>query len=388
MRPMIEPAAGRLFDTYYRHTSHSSLEQLQYLTEEAYKLHERLRKLSKKNQGLLGLDEFLLLKALRNYSVHQDDFVGEAFGIRPDFARRIGLELQKVCLIKKSIVSQAINYEPPLKHGEDEKIARIKTQLVDFGDFYNIEPVIFNFMVKVYEKLIALNLTIPGQGFADIDLSYKNEVYYNYSHYITLEPSNVNAEIISENLIPLDDLKLNENSGLDDQDTDIFKSFAELELDYSELQTIEYSGNDYEAIRNTVMDKLRCDSVLLTFAQTSPKHIGLAFVTLDKAEFESEFTCFNIGKQKAVFEKHKISLDDVYYETRLGELLVLYIFNGNIFPVIIYQSELEVEQKSVKAISNSVDNSDEKPKKSLQADKKKKAKRKQAAKARKKQRKR
>lgn len=61
---MIEPCAGRLFDIYYRHTSNSSLESLQYLTEEAYKPHERLSRVGRKNEGLLYLDDFLLILIL------------------------------------------------------------------------------------------------------------------------------------------------------------------------------------------------------------------------------------------------------------------------------------------------------------------------------------
>ena len=178
MRPMIEPSAGRLFDIYYQYTSKEDLVALQSITEEAYKLHERLRKLSPKSKGLFDIDEFLLLKALRNYSVHRDDFVGKAYAVKRKFAEQNRLELQRVCLIDKKVVRLAINAEDPLESGEQEKVIKINQQLVDFGEFYNIEPVIFNFMVKVYEKLICLKLAIPGNGFAEIDRSDKCHVKY------------------------------------------------------------------------------------------------------------------------------------------------------------------------------------------------------------------
>jgi len=107
MRPMIEPAAGRLFDIYYQYTSKDDLVALQSLSEEAYKLHERLSKLLPKNKGLIELDEFLLLKALRNYSVHRDDFIGKAYAVKRTFAEQHQLELQRVCLIDKKVVRVA-----------------------------------------------------------------------------------------------------------------------------------------------------------------------------------------------------------------------------------------------------------------------------------------
>ncbi|NRB80665.1 MAG: hypothetical protein HRU38_18695, partial [Saccharospirillaceae bacterium] len=264
MRPMIEPSAGRLFDIYYRHVRNSTLEDLQSLTEEAYKLHERLRKLNKNNDGLLDLDEFLLLKALRNYSVHQGEFIGEAFSIKEDFAQQLGMELGKVCLIDKAVVTQAINFEPPLENGEGNKVARIKTQLVDFGDYYNIEPVIFNFMVKVYEKLVALQLSIPGKGFTELEHTYKKEIYHNYPHYIKLQPSNVDAHIITQNLIPLSEVNFEEMTGLVDEKDDPF-NFNELALDCSDLEVVSYTSTDeYEALRHALIKKIMAHPEILT----------------------------------------------------------------------------------------------------------------------------
>ena len=72
----IEQSAKRLFDTYYRHVKSSSLEELHNILEEAYKLHERLKLVPGEKKGLHNIDEFQLLKTLRNYSVHKGDFFG------------------------------------------------------------------------------------------------------------------------------------------------------------------------------------------------------------------------------------------------------------------------------------------------------------------------
>ncbi|NRB80249.1 MAG: hypothetical protein HRU38_16535, partial [Saccharospirillaceae bacterium] len=104
-----------------------------------------------------------------------------------------------------------------------------------------------------------------------------------------------------------------------------------------------------------------------------------------------EISCFNISKQKAIFEEHNIELDNIYYETITGDILVLHIHDGNIFPVIIYQYELAIKTTTIpsrtfseSSVSTISETDLEEKRKALQkAEKKKKAKRKQAAKAKK-----
>lgn len=340
MRPMIEPAAGRLFDIYYQYTSKDDLVALQSLSEEAYKLHERLSKLLPKNKGLIGLDEFLLLKALRNYSVHRDDFIGKAYAVKRTFAEQHQLELQRVCLIDKKVVRVALNSEKPLAFGEQEKVSKIGSQLVDFGEFYNIEPVIFNFMVKVYEKLIALNLTIPGEGFAEIDKSYKNEVYHNFPHYVSLQNVNVKNEDILSNITPLKDINISSNQGLLAEEEDPFNNITVLDLDSSNYTVMDYEGSDYEAMHDAMLKKITDDPEILKVARLAPKHLGVAFVNSNDANKAPEVTAFNINKQKSAFQADGVNLDPTYYETTAYELLVLLILDNKIFPVIIYKNSL------------------------------------------------
>lgn len=348
MRPMIEPAAGRLFDIYYQYTAKEDLVALQSLTEEAYKLHERLRKLSPNNKGFFELDEFLLLKALRNYSVHKDDFIGKAYAVKRQFVEQHQLELQRVCLIEKKVVRSALNAEKPLEFGEKEKVSKVNTQLVDFGEFYNIEPVIFNFMVKVYEKLIALKLTIPGEGFAEIDKSYKNEIYHNYPHYVSLQSIKVKNEDIISNITPLKEINISDNKGLVTEEDDLFNKFSILDINYKELSVASYEQDDYETIRQATLKKITQDPSMLLVAKSTQKHIGMALVSKSSPKATGEVLWFNINKQRAELQANGIDLDSLYYETTAYELLVLYIHDNIIFPVVIYKSELIVPVNTIK----------------------------------------
>lgn len=343
MRPIIEPAAGRLFDIYYQYTAQADLVALQSLTEEAYKLHERLRKSSPNNQGLFEIDEFLLLKALRNYSVHKDDFQGKAYSVNKKFAQQHHLELLRVCLIDKKVVRLAINAESTLEVGEQSKNDKIKKQLVDFGEFYNIEPVIFNFMVKVYEKLVSLKLTIAGTGFFEIAQSYENEIYHNYSHYVQLQSLNVSNEEVLSNIQPLSELNITANKGLPPQESDPFNKFTTLDLDYKSLKLVKYEKNDYQYSHDVLLKKIIDNPEILLVAQATQKHIGLVFDNSDITK-SGDVNWFNISKQREIFETNGIDLDSVYYETTAYELLVLYIYKNELYPVIIYKSELIKQQ--------------------------------------------
>lgn len=334
---IIEPCAARLFNTYYQHTQSSSLESLQYLVEEAYKLHERLRKHPTTKLGLFELDEFLLLKALRNYSVHQGEFLGEAYYIDFEFAKSLQLELIRVCLVKKSTVNLAINHEPNLEHGEENKIARIRTQLIDFGDYFNLEPVIFNFMVKVFEKLDALKLAVPGKGYEDIKQAYQREKYYNYPHYLPLNPPNCGAETISSNLIPITVTAIKNKAGLPNPKSDPFYQFSTLELDYSTLSVIDYEGDDYVAIHQTLTEQINNRPDSLMVAQVLPEHRGMAFIA---SENGIDVTCFNINEQRELFVKNNIQIDPYFYSPSIGELLAIFVHEGQVFPVILHKSDL------------------------------------------------
>ena len=385
MNSIFEPVAKRLFDSYYRYCDQSGLEELQFMTEEAYKLHERLSKQLGNKVGLHNIDEFLLLKALRNYSVHQGEFLGEAFIIKRALAEQLKLDLAKVCLVQKGVVNKAINFEPRLLNDSDEhnKVQRIRGQLVDFGEFYNLEPVIYNFIVKVYELLISLKLSIPGEGFKELDTAYKKEEYYRYDHFVPLKPVDVDHAVLLKNLVPVEG-RVEQAEGLSEPELDPWYSIEALEIDCSTLDLMTYSGGDYEAFSNSVLGILTRDDAAYKVAMSVPNHIGMALITET-----GKITGFNVNKQLERFKKAEIEIDEVFLDLAPDELLVLsFVNNTQLFPVVLSKQDLiaAYQVTNSNASSESKSSAD---KSALAKEKlKKKSKRKQASKARKSQRKR
>ncbi|MBL4799418.1 MAG: hypothetical protein JKY50_18600 [Oleispira sp.] len=384
MNSIIEPVAKRLFDGYSRYCRQSGLEELQYVTEEAYKLHERLRKQPGNKNGLHHVDEFLLLKTLRNYSVHQGEFVGEVFAIKLALAKELDLDLPKVCLIQKGVVKKAINYEPRLANDakEQKKVKSIRGQLVDFGEYYNLEPVIYNFIVKVYELLISLKLSIPGEGFKELHTAYKKEEYYRFDHYVPLSPVDVDHALLLDNLIPLEKT-LEKVEELAAPELDPWYSVGALDIDFSTFELMTYSESDYEFFSNAMLGIFVRDDDSYKVAMAVPNHIGVALITES-----GQLTGFNVNKQLEQLKKAGIEIDEAYLDLAPDELLVLSLVdNTQLFPVVLSKQDLIAAYQALisnasSEIKSSVDKS------ALAKEKlKKKSKRKQASKARKSQRK-
>ena len=394
MNSILEPAARRIFDSYDRYCRNSTMEELQYVFDEACKFNERLRKLPGNKIGLFYLDEFLLIKALRNHSAHKGDLLGEAFLIKRSFAEKSKLDLGKVCLIRRETVNQAINGEQRLNDDSEEqaKVRKIRGQLADFGEFYNLEPVIYNFIVKLYEKLIEIKLPVPGDGFKEIDSYYKRETYYRYDHYVPVEPVEVDSAELLENLIPIVEAKLDEQTGLPDPELDPWKEVGILDVDCASLQLASLTDYENELLVKSTISKIVKDDDAFNIAKVVPNYIGIAYIT-DTQNESGLFTGFSVNQQKSVFEQAGIDIDEAIYDLAPNEILVLFIFEKNILPMVIVKQDLfsahaELIKKN-RVVNSRVaktefsDNTD-----SVKNKRKKKSKRKQASASRKAQRKR
>tara|TARA_R110001592_G_scaffold249128_1_gene511583 strand:+ start:12314 stop:13489 length:1176 start_codon:yes stop_codon:yes gene_type:complete len=342
MNSILEPAARRIFDGYYRYCRKNGLDELQFVLDEAFKFNERLRKQYGNTSGLFDLDEFLLIKALRNHSAHRGDLEGEVFAIKRAFAQELNLELAKVCLISKETVNQAIDGEQKFKDvsKQQDKIRKIRGQLADFGDFYNLEPVIFNFIVKLYEKLIALKLPVSGDGFKEIDTAYKREIYFRYAHYVKVDAVEVDNTTLLVNLMPIAEAKLHEQVGLSNPSNDPWAGVGELDLDCTSLHLASFNADESKSFTDSIINRIVKDEDLFNIAMVVPNYIGIAFIK-DTQNQESEFTCFSVNQQKALLEKADINIDEAIYDLGPFEILALFILEESIVPLVIVKQDLD-----------------------------------------------
>jgi hypothetical protein len=182
----LEAAADATFSAYDDHLSKRSITGVSQIAECAYKLHEILRNSSRSKRGLFQIDEFHLIKALRNFAVHQGLVSERSYTISTRYAASLRLDISSVCFINKAAVNKAINYEDRLECECDEysKIAKIRNCLISVGEFYNVEPIVFNFMVKLFEMVNKLNIRLLSRGYKRLAKSYLYEKKNGYEHLI------------------------------------------------------------------------------------------------------------------------------------------------------------------------------------------------------------
>jgi len=70
------------------------------------------------------------------------------------------------------------------KKWRDASRAACEAQFHWYGDAVNINPCLFNLMVRIYEMLLAVEVSPPEKDIASFDRSYQFEEEQGHSHYV------------------------------------------------------------------------------------------------------------------------------------------------------------------------------------------------------------
>lgn len=178
---VVMSASERVFRLYHLHCVSPSLDTLFNLLNAIHSLNDKLGKAN--INGFFDFDEFIALKALRNLFHHQEELINELRIIPTENIPPITTDLMYLCLIPTSLVEDAIS-EIPSRYRLDEELV-IKSTLAWYGEVVNINPCIFNFMVKVYEHLINKGVNLSGNEFLDFKASYDFEASNGHAHLIS-----------------------------------------------------------------------------------------------------------------------------------------------------------------------------------------------------------
>ena len=91
-------------------------------------------------------------------------------------------DLLFMCIIRRDQVVRAI--ENVDKKWRDASRAACEAQFHWYGDAVNINPCLFNLMVRIYEMLLAVEVSPPEEDIAPFDRSYQFEEEQGHSHYV------------------------------------------------------------------------------------------------------------------------------------------------------------------------------------------------------------
>lgn len=174
-------AGERVFRLYHLHCLSPNLDTLFNLLNAIHSLNDKLD--NEKIGDFFIIHEFIALKALRNIFHHQEELVNELRIIPVESLPPISTDLLYLCLVPTNLVEEAIATIPN-KYRADEELV-IREVLGWYGDVVNINPCIFNFMVKAYEYMDSKGVDLAGDEYFEFAASYHFEVENGHSHYIT-----------------------------------------------------------------------------------------------------------------------------------------------------------------------------------------------------------
>ncbi|MCJ8326622.1 MAG: hypothetical protein MJK08_05920 [Campylobacterales bacterium] len=177
----LKSSCERLFRLYYKHNTEPDLDTLYNLLNSIHNLNDIFNKTLKDN--FFESDEFIALKALRNLYHHQSEIENE-FKIIP--FEEVGIilsDLMYLCIIHKSSVEEAIQN---IHHKyRDEHREKINSVFIWYNHVININPAIFNFVVKVYQKMESHSISLLTEEYLEFKNSYDYEIENGYSHFAT-----------------------------------------------------------------------------------------------------------------------------------------------------------------------------------------------------------
>jgi len=178
---VIVPASERVFRIYNSHCISPDLDTLFNLLNAIHSLNDKLIK--SKQFNFFDWDEFIALKALRNVFHHQEELLNELRLIPVQELPPITTDLLFLCLVPSKLVEASIETIPKKYRVTEEPI--IKSVLGWYGEVVNINPCIFNFMVKLYEEISKTEIELKCNEYSEFNNSYQFETDNGHSHFVT-----------------------------------------------------------------------------------------------------------------------------------------------------------------------------------------------------------
>ncbi len=177
----IKASSERFFRLYHKHCTTPDLDTLFNLFNSIHNLNDIFKKTF--DDDFFDIDEFIALKALRNLYHHQENLKNEVRVLPIKQIPSISSDLLYACLVPTETVEKSINFIDK-KYRENEE-AIIRKVFKWYGEVVNINPCIFNFSVKAYEKIKTTDLVLSDNDFIEFEQSYIFETDNGHSHYVS-----------------------------------------------------------------------------------------------------------------------------------------------------------------------------------------------------------
>lgn len=160
----------RFFKCYFAYCQSPDPDSVREVLASIYSVNDKLRKAGYPN--FFDSDEFLAIKAIRNYAIHQAEIYNDARALPIISNVPIDAELSILCLIPIDIMNSVCK-EISVK----DKTAIINT-CIYYKSYVDIYPCIFNFGVQLFLYSEVHSLEVDSKEY----LEFKNSIEYERAH--------------------------------------------------------------------------------------------------------------------------------------------------------------------------------------------------------------
>ncbi|VVS90988.1 hypothetical protein [Desulfoluna spongiiphila] len=172
-------SVDRFYRLYMKYVHEYDFDSLFNLLNALHSLNDKLKLIKKHKVNLYDFEEFLTLKAIRNYLYHQEDARNRLIvaPISPDMPFQTDLAI--LCLITKSDLDAAIN-------GIEKRFRKDHKEIINkmvhfYGDTVNISHVIFNMASKLILFLNENGIHGKSEEYLENKMAVESDINNDYS---------------------------------------------------------------------------------------------------------------------------------------------------------------------------------------------------------------
>ncbi len=167
---------NRFYKKYYMFCKSPDPDMVRDVLYSAYSLNDKLRKA--KYPNFFDSEEFLSIKAIRNFITHQAEILNESKSLPLITTFPVKADVNITCLIPikrmESIVSSS----------NDQTKKALRNEVVFYSKYADIYPCIFNFGVRLFLFIEEQNFEINSVDYLSMKNSIEYEKANGYPHFI------------------------------------------------------------------------------------------------------------------------------------------------------------------------------------------------------------
>lgn len=166
----------RFFKYYMAFCQSPDPDAVREVLASAYSANDKLRKAG--YPDFFDSDEFLSIKAIRNYAIHQAEIYNNARALPLASEVPVVAQLSILCLIPLDVIESICD------NGKSEVRVVVEKSCIYYKKYVDIYPCIFNFGVQLFLYTEENSLHISSVEYLEFKTSIEYERVHNYPHYV------------------------------------------------------------------------------------------------------------------------------------------------------------------------------------------------------------